>query len=96
METPCTTVTWASHTVTVPKVGFSTVPAGSTTSVVLVIPTSSTAPAASATSLATTSHCSKFKTITTVVPCDCETSLPTHPATAVSPGVARNYRQDIF
>ncbi|KAJ6155148.1 hypothetical protein N7470_005714 [Penicillium chermesinum] len=35
METPCTTVTWASHTVTVPKVGFSTVPAGSTTSVVL-------------------------------------------------------------
>lgn len=68
--TPCTTVTWSSQTVTVPEVTFSTISMGSTTSVCLVAatvtPTTSSSPAKTS--------CSSFKTITTVVPCACETT----------------------
>ncbi|KAJ5965605.1 hypothetical protein N7481_012319 [Penicillium waksmanii] len=68
--TPCTTVTWSTQTVTVPRVEFSTIPMGSTTSVCLV---AATVTPTSSSSRAKTS-CSSFKTITTVVPCACETS----------------------
>lgn len=78
-STPCTTVTWSSQTVTVPQVAFSTIPMAHTTSVCLVAatvtPTSSSPPAKTS--------CSSFKTITTVIPCACETSAPT-PTTADS------------
>ncbi|KAJ6132520.1 hypothetical protein N7471_007735 [Penicillium samsonianum] len=41
---PCTTISWASHTATVPHVGFSTVTCSSTTSVNLVVVTTTSPP----------------------------------------------------
>ncbi|KAJ5562459.1 hypothetical protein N7461_001220 [Penicillium sp. DV-2018c] len=43
--TPCTTVTWSTHTATVPQVEFSTVTCSSTTSVGLVLVTPTSTPA---------------------------------------------------
>ncbi|CAG8895774.1 unnamed protein product [Penicillium egyptiacum] len=43
-RTPCTTISWASHTATVPHVGFSTVTCASTTSVNLVVVTTTSPP----------------------------------------------------
>lgn len=80
MSTPCTTVTWSSQTVTVPQVEFSTIPLGSTTSVCLVAAT--VTPTRSSSS--TKTSCSSFKTITTVVPCACETSATTTASTSPS------------
>ncbi|KAJ5396808.1 hypothetical protein N7509_004921 [Penicillium cosmopolitanum] len=76
--TPCTTVTWSTQTVTVPRVEFTTIPMGSTTSVCLVAAT--VTPTGYSSSAKTS--CSSFKTITTVIPCACETSDVT--TTAVS------------
>ncbi|KAJ5196885.1 hypothetical protein N7449_007364 [Penicillium cf. viridicatum] len=44
---PCTTISWASHTATVPLVGFSTVTCSSTTSVNLVVVTTASPPSKS-------------------------------------------------
>ncbi|OQD78489.1 hypothetical protein PENDEC_c001G00299 [Penicillium decumbens] len=46
-ETPCTTITWSSHTVTVPQVDFSTITVSSTTSVCLVPGSPTSAPSTS-------------------------------------------------
>ncbi|KAJ5534022.1 hypothetical protein N7527_000276 [Penicillium freii] len=43
-QAPCTTISWASHTATVPLVGFSTVTCSSITSVNLVVVTTSSPP----------------------------------------------------
>ncbi|CAI7599264.1 unnamed protein product [Penicillium palitans] len=43
-KAPCTTISWASHTATVPLVGFSTVTCSSTTSVNLVVVTTASPP----------------------------------------------------
>ncbi|CAI7586874.1 unnamed protein product [Penicillium discolor] len=43
-QAPCTTISWASHTATVPLVGFSTVTCSSTTSVNLVVVTTASPP----------------------------------------------------
>ncbi|OQD97609.1 hypothetical protein PENSOL_c011G07282 [Penicillium solitum] len=43
-QAPCTTISWASHTATVPLVGFSTVTCSSTTSVNLVVVTTTSPP----------------------------------------------------
>lgn len=80
-ETPCTTLTWSSHTVTVPQVGFSTHTDASTTVVSLVtgnpMSKSSTSPHAH------TSCTSSFKTTTA-------TSHPTSPPKPTSTVVLSN------
>ncbi|KAJ6077030.1 hypothetical protein N7499_009011 [Penicillium canescens] len=58
-HTPCTTITWSSHTVTVPQVGFSTVTGSSSTTVNLVLITPT------ATEWSHTSHSSPTSTMTT-------------------------------
>ncbi|KAJ5757304.1 uncharacterized protein N7511_005998 [Penicillium nucicola] len=67
-QTPCTTITWSSHTVTVPQVGFSTVTGASSTTVdlVLITPTSPTAPLS--TSWTTTTQCTTTADSTTTAP----------------------------
>ncbi|KAJ5927005.1 hypothetical protein N7516_008778 [Penicillium verrucosum] len=47
LQTPCTTISWASHTTTVPLVRFSTVTCSSTTSVNLVVVTTASPPSKS-------------------------------------------------
>ncbi|OQD65918.1 hypothetical protein PENPOL_c005G04561 [Penicillium polonicum] len=66
-QAPCTTISWASHTATVPLVGFSTVTCSSTTSVNLVvittaIPPSKTGHTAHASSSTLTTSCKTHST----------------------------------
>ncbi|KAJ5539031.1 hypothetical protein N7513_007363 [Penicillium frequentans] len=86
-ETPCTTLTWSSHTVTVPQVGFSTHTDASTTVVSLVtgnpMSKSSTSPHAH------TSCTSSFKTTTA-------TSHPTSPPKPTSTVVLSNVGSKAF
>ncbi|KAJ5895581.1 hypothetical protein N7495_007272 [Penicillium taxi] len=84
---PCTTMTWSSHTATVPLVGFSTVTGPSSTTVALVAitptatpsPTSRTAHPLSPVSMTTScgTHTSSFSTATTSKP------SPTAPPTEI-------------
>ncbi|KAJ5127631.1 hypothetical protein N7448_008410 [Penicillium atrosanguineum] len=75
--TPCTTITWSSHTVTVPQVAFSTVTVSSTTSVCLIpgttAPATTTSPHTTHISTMTTSCKPTTSTSTTTVP------MPTTP-----------------
>ncbi|KAJ5350359.1 hypothetical protein N7541_008086 [Penicillium brevicompactum] len=86
VETPCTTLTWSSHTVTVPQVGFNTVTGSSTTSVGLVVGTPASA---QVTSPSHTGHSKKPSATST--PCSTHTStlittvLP-RPPTSTKPG----------
>ncbi|CAI7577544.1 unnamed protein product [Penicillium crustosum] len=71
-KAPCTTISWASHTATVPLVGFSTVTCSSTTSVNLVVvttpsPTSKTGHFVHASSSTLTTSC-KTHSIPLVTP----------------------------
>jgi hypothetical protein len=66
-STPCTTITWSSHTATVPQVGFSTVTCSSTTSVGLVLVTPTSTPSQTSHSV----HVSSSKMSTR-----CSTSAP--------------------
>ncbi|CAG8206843.1 unnamed protein product [Penicillium olsonii] len=70
--TPCTTITWASHTVTVPQVGFNTVTGSSMTSVDLVVGTPASAKVTSPSE--TGQHKHSWKTSATTTPCSTRTS----------------------
>ena len=80
VETPCTTLTWSSHTVTVPQVGFNTVTCSSTTSVDLILGTPVSAPTSSP-SEASHSH-PWSSTMTT--PCSTPVSAPISSPSEVS------------
>ncbi|CAI7582597.1 unnamed protein product [Penicillium viridicatum] len=71
-QAPCTTISWASHTATVPLVGFSTVTCSSTTSVNLVVVTTSSP----LSKIGHTAHASS-STLTT--------SCKTHPTSRITP-----------
>ncbi|CAG8186718.1 unnamed protein product [Penicillium salamii] len=70
-ETPCTTITWSSHTVTVPQVGFNTVTGSSTTSVGLVVGTPASA---IVTAPSGTGHHHHSGASATTTPCSTRTS----------------------
>ncbi|KAJ5302400.1 hypothetical protein PENANT_c008G11590 [Penicillium antarcticum] len=73
-HTPCTTITWSSHTVTVPQVGFSTVTGSSSTTVDLILITPT------ATVWSHTSYSSSTSTMTT----QCKTTTHSLSTTAAS------------
>lgn len=73
-EVPETTVTWSSHTMTCPKVGFSTFTHGSTTTVALVVPSS---PAITSSETKHSALPSSSSNMTT--PCKTPSSFSTHP-----------------
>ncbi|CAG7943952.1 unnamed protein product [Penicillium salamii] len=70
-ETPCTTITWSSQTVTVPQVGFNTVTGSSTTSVGLVVGTPASA---IVTAPSGTGHHHHSGASATTTPCSTRTS----------------------
>jgi hypothetical protein len=73
--TPCTTLTWSSHTVTVPQVGFNTVTGSSTTSVCLTAGTPASVPVPSETGHKEHSWSStSTSTLSTTAPCSTHTS----------------------
>ncbi|CAI7626717.1 unnamed protein product [Penicillium glandicola] len=78
-QAPCTTISWASHTATVPLVGFSTVTCSSTTSVNLVVVTTPNPPAK-------TSHPAHLSSTLTTSCKSTSTSFvtPTSPKTTVT------------
>ncbi|CAG8122819.1 unnamed protein product, partial [Penicillium nalgiovense] len=91
-QAPCTTISWASHTATVPLVGFSTVTCTSTTSVDLVVVTTASPPSkaghhAHASSSKMTTSC---KTHTTSL------LTPTAPKTTVSKPTASKPTESVI
>ncbi|KAJ5145841.1 uncharacterized protein N7515_000405 [Penicillium bovifimosum] len=79
-STPCTTITWSSHTATVPQVGFSTVTCSSTTSVglVLVTPTSTRCPSSHSVHISSTKMSTRCSSPTSSV---AAVTVPTTTAT---------------
>lgn len=71
---PCTTLTWSSHTVTVPQVGFNTVTGSSTTSVGLIVGTPASVPVVSPSQ---TGHHDHSKSSVTSTPCATTSTLVT-------------------
>jgi hypothetical protein len=73
--TPCTTLTWSSHTVTVPQVGFNTVTDSSTTSVCLTAGTPASVPVAPPSETGHKEHSlSSSSSSSTTTPCSTHTS----------------------
>ncbi|KAF3027480.1 hypothetical protein E8E15_009845 [Penicillium rubens] len=79
-QAPCTTISWASHTATVPLVGFSTVTCSSTTSVDLVVVTTASPPSKTGHH----AHASSSKMTTSCKTHTTSNITPTAPKTTIS------------